>query len=172
MTEIVFTAENEAATDLLGQAVAAAVASGTTIALHGTLGAGKTRFTQALAAAFGIDRRDVLSPTFVLGQHYHGQRTLHHFDLYRLRDEDEFLNLGPEEYFESDGITLVEWGNKFPSALPSDRIEIEIEIVGNEARLFHIRALGPRSEACLTELHRILSAGEAVNRSAEDRGRT
>ena len=69
-------------------------------------GRAKTRLVQAIAEACGIDRREVVSPTFVLIQEHHGRRTIYHVDAYRLRDEDEFLALGPEEYFESDGLTL------------------------------------------------------------------
>lgn len=159
MNELLITAANEADTELLGQALAQAAEPGTTIALIGTLGAGKTRLTQAVAAALGIDRRDVLSPTFVLGQHYHGWRTLHHFDLYRLKDDDEFLNLGPEEYFESDGLTFVEWGDKFPACLPPDRVEISIRVTSEQGREFQILGLGPRSVACVERLReRLLSS--------------
>jgi tRNA threonylcarbamoyladenosine biosynthesis protein TsaE len=145
----VFSAADEAATDRLGELLAKHLPPGMTVALSGTLGAGKTRLVQAIAAGLGIDRQDVLSPTFVLGQHYHGRRTLHHFDLYRLKDEDEFLELGPEEYFESDGITLVEWAERFPRVLPEDRLEIEIRVTGETTREFKIRATGEKSTTTL-----------------------
>ncbi len=147
--ECVFVAEDEAATDRLGVILAEHLPPGVTVALSGTLGAGKTRLVQAIAAGLGIDRADVLSPTFVLGQHYHGRRTLHHFDLYRLKDEDEFLELGPEEYFESDGITLVEWAERFPRVLPEDRLEIVIRVTGETAREFRMSATGPQSHQTL-----------------------
>ena len=148
----VFIAADEVATDKLGQVLAQHLPPGTTIALSGTLGAGKTRLVQAIAAGLCIDRSEVLSPTFVLGQHYHGRRTLHHFDLYRLKDEDEFLELGPEEYFESDGITLIEWAERFPSILPEDRLEITIRVTGETAREFSVRGTGPRSNLIVREL--------------------
>ena len=89
MNELVFDAASEEDTDRFGAAVAAAVAPGTTIALCGTLGAGKTRLTQAIAAAYGVPREEVVSPTFVLCQQYRGTRTIQHLDAYRLHDEDE-----------------------------------------------------------------------------------
>lgn len=150
--EFVFSAADEAATDRLGELLAEHLPPGMTVALSGTLGAGKTRLVQAIAAGLGIDRSDVLSPTFVLGQHYHGCRTLHHFDLYRLKDEDEFLELGPEEYFESDGITLVEWAERFPNVLPEDRLEIEIRVTGETSRAFHLRATGAQCRQTLQEI--------------------
>ncbi|MEN6556898.1 MAG: tRNA (adenosine(37)-N6)-threonylcarbamoyltransferase complex ATPase subunit type 1 TsaE, partial [Thermoguttaceae bacterium] len=95
-----FDAVEESDTARLGAALAEVLPNGTTVALCGTLGAGKTRLVQALAEASGVERRQVLSPTFVLIQEYHGRRSLYHIDAYRLRDADEFLALGPEEYFD------------------------------------------------------------------------
>ena len=59
-------------------------------------------------------------------------------------DEDEFLELGPDEYFESDGLTLVEWADRVENCLPAERIEIHIEVTGAESRRFEIKALGTR----------------------------
>ena len=84
------------------------------MALCGTLGAGKTRLVQAIADAVGIDRRNVTSPTFVLVQEYRPPGRLSLRRLSRSRQE-EFWELGPEEYFEGDGLMLVEW---------ADRVEI------------------------------------------------
>jgi tRNA threonylcarbamoyladenosine biosynthesis protein TsaE len=122
------------------------------VALCGTLGAGKTRLVQAIAEASGVDRRDVLSPTFVLIQEYHGRRPIYHIDAYRLRDDDEFLALGPEEYFESDGLVLVEWANRIERCMPRDRIEIHIDVVGPQSRRFEIAAVGERYAATLQQL--------------------
>ena len=94
MTQFVFDAASEADTDRLGAALAGVLPPGTTIALNGTLGAGKTRLVQAIAAACGIDRQDVVSPTFVLCQRYQGDRMIYHLDAYRLHDDDEFRELG------------------------------------------------------------------------------
>ena len=67
------------------------------------------------------------SPTFVLIQSYtYGMRPIHHFDVYRLKDEDEFLELGPEEYFDSNGLTFIEWAEKVESCLPDHRVEITL----------------------------------------------
>jgi tRNA threonylcarbamoyladenosine biosynthesis protein TsaE len=147
-----FVAVSEADTDRLGAALATALPPGTTIALSGTLGAGKTRLVQAIAAACGIDREDVVSPTFVLCQRYQGDRTIYHFDAYRLKDDDEFRELGPEEFFESDGMTIIEWGDKVADCLPEERIEIEIEVTGTTARRFVVNGVGPRYAAVVQEL--------------------
>lgn len=144
MDECVFLAADEQATWQLGEVLAGVLPAGTTVALIGTLGAGKTRLVQAIARGFGIDPGTVVSPTFVLCQEYYGSRTVYHMDAYRLRDDDEFLQLGPEEYFESDGITLVEWADRVIDCLPPDRIEIRIEVVGDSSRRFHLAARGSR----------------------------
>ena len=99
---------------------------------------------QAIAESLGIDRQDVVSPTFVLVHEHRGRRLLYHIDAYRLRDEDEFLALGPEEYFESDGLVLIEWADRVAGCLPKDRVEIRIEVTGPHARRFEVLPIGPR----------------------------
>ncbi|HEX4149117.1 MAG TPA: tRNA (adenosine(37)-N6)-threonylcarbamoyltransferase complex ATPase subunit type 1 TsaE, partial [Pirellulales bacterium] len=98
-----YRAVDEASTGRLAAALAAVLPASATIGLNGPLGAGKTRFVQLLAAAAAMDPSTVTSPTFVLVQHYPGERPIYHFDAYRLRDLDEFRELGPEEYFHSPG---------------------------------------------------------------------
>ena len=152
MAAFIFKADDEAATTALGHALADALPPGTTVALCGTLGAGKTRLVQAIAEGLGVNRREVVSPTFVLIQEHHGRRTIYHIDAYRLRDDDEFQQLGPDEYFESDGLVLIEWADRVESSLPRDYIEIRIEVTGIESRRFEIRAMGRRYEEVLLRL--------------------
>jgi tRNA threonylcarbamoyladenosine biosynthesis protein TsaE len=156
MTSFEYLADDETSTATLGAALATALPAGTTIALIGTLGAGKTRLVQAIAAGLGIDPRDVVSPTFVLGQEYEGSRKLFHFDAYRLRDEAEFLDLGPDEYFESDGLVLIEWADRVRNCLPSERVEVEVTVTGATTRRFEIRAIGERYEQALEQLRELL----------------
>ena len=148
----VFNAANEAATTALGHVLAEVLPPGTTVALCGTLGAGKTRLVQAIAEGLGINRRDVVSPTFVLIQEHHGRRKIYHIDAYRLRNDDEFQQLGPDEYFESHGLVLIEWADRIQRSLPRDYIEISITVTGAESRRFEIRAVGPRHEEVLRQL--------------------
>ena len=131
---------------------AAALPAGTTIALCGTLGAGKTRLVQAIAAAYGVPREDIVSPTFVLAQQYQGSRTINHLDAYRVRDEDEFLELGVEELFETDAITIIEWADRISSVLPDEYLRIDIEVTGPTARRFVVQSHGPRYEPVITAL--------------------
>lgn len=152
MNELVFDAADEGATDRLGAALATVLPPGTTVALSGTLGAGKTRLVQAIAAGLGVAREEVVSPTFVLCQRYDGGRTIHHLDAYRLRDEDEFRELGVEELFDSGGLVIVEWADRVAACLPDERIEIEIQVTGATQRRFTIRAVGERYQAGLEQL--------------------
>jgi tRNA threonylcarbamoyladenosine biosynthesis protein TsaE len=149
---LLFQSNREADTARLGAALADHLPKGSVVALVGTLGAGKTRLVQAVAEHCGIDRRHVVSPTFVLIHEYPGDRMLYHIDAYRLKDEDEFLELGPEEYFESDGITLIEWADRVEDCLPRERLEIHIEVTGTESRKFRLTARGAQYEAMLVEL--------------------
>ncbi len=158
MTEFVFDADNETATDRLGAALAAALLPGTTIALLGTLGAGKTRLVQAIAAASGVPREDVVSPTFVLCQQYAGSRSINHLDAYRLLDEDEFRELGAEELFASQAVTIIEWADRIADALPDDYIQIEIVVTGPTSRQFTIRTVGVQYTSIIAELARFASA--------------
>jgi len=156
MSECVFQAEDEAATASLGKVLAETLPEGTTVALIGDLGAGKTRLVQAIAAALDIPAGEVVSPSFLLIQEYHGRRALFHIDAFRLRSEEEFLALGPEEYFASPGITVVEWADRVAGSLPPEHLEIRIAIISPRARRFQIRAIGRRFDTVVEQLGRAL----------------
>jgi len=146
--------DSERQTDVLGPILAATLPDGAVVALLGTLGAGKTRLVQAVAAASGVPRDEVGSPTFVLVREYEGDRPIFHFDAYRLRDSDEFLELGPDEYFESDGLSFVEWADKVEDATPEDRLEIVVEPIDATSRRFLVTSRGefaPDFETVLIE---------------------
>lgn len=135
--EISWYSHSELETDALGALLSEVLPSGSVVALCGTLGAGKTRLVQAVARACGVPDGSVTSPTFVLIQEYHeGVRPIFHFDAYRLKDEDEFQELGPEEYFESSGVTFVEWADRVKGSLPPRCLKILIEQTGPEQRRF------------------------------------
>ena len=94
----------------------------------------------------------MVSPTFVLMQEYHGRRTIYHIDAYRLRDDDEFQQLGPDEYFESDGLVLIEWADRVEHSLPREYVEICVEVTDPQSRRFTIRSVGQRHEEALRRL--------------------
>ena len=141
MSDLQFLSSSEEETDRLGGLLAEVLPPGTVVALLGTLGAAKTRLVQGVVAALGHPREDVTSPTFVLLNEYLGGKLpVYHFDVYRLSDEDEFQELGPEEYFEGAGLTFVEWADRVEQFLPPDYLEIRIEVLGETERGFTIRA--------------------------------
>lgn len=101
-----------------GHTVAATLRRGDVLALCGDLGAGKTHFVKGLATGLGA-RDGVTSPTFTLIHEYpDGRLPLFHFDFYRLEDEDDALKIGLDEYLEGDGVSVIEWAEKFPAILP------------------------------------------------------
>ncbi|TWU20855.1 tRNA (adenosine(37)-N6)-threonylcarbamoyltransferase complex ATPase subunit type 1 TsaE [Bythopirellula polymerisocia] len=153
MTEFRFLAQDESDTDRLGKHLAEVLPPGCVIALNGTLGAGKTRLVQAVAAGMGIPREAVTSPTFVLVNEYVGGRLpIYHFDTYRLCDEDEFIELGPEEYFSGRGITFVEWAERFETCLPAERVTVHIEVLGASEREFAVSANSASLNSIVDEL--------------------
>jgi tRNA threonylcarbamoyladenosine biosynthesis protein TsaE len=133
----VFVAGNVSDTVRAGQAIAAAAEPRTVIGLTGTLGAGKTLLVQAVAEGLGIDRRTVVSPTFSLVQSYAGRIPLVHIDAWRIRDDDEFIELGLDEMLESDSLIMIEWAEKFAILLPDHRLGITVEILNDDSRQLH-----------------------------------
>ena len=146
-----FHAETENDTERLGRALAKAVPHGV-VALNGPLGAGKTRLVQAAAVASGVDRHDVVSPTFVLVREYRGSRPIYHLDAYRLRDDDEFLELGADEYFGPPNLVFVEWAGRVERCLPRDRIEITIDVLGDQQRAFTVVGYGTEAADAVERL--------------------
>lgn len=146
MTSQLIDIESETAMATLGARLADALTPGAVVSLIGPLGAGKTRLVQAVAAAFGSSD-EVTSPTFVLVNEYGGGRMpVYHFDAYRLRDDDEFLELGPEEYFEGrapagPGATFVEWADRVERCMPPDAVTIRIEVLDGERRRVELSGL-------------------------------
>lgn len=111
------------------------------ITLEGDLGAGKTTFTKGLAKGLGITRT-VSSPTFTIIKEYKGRLPLYHMDVYRV--EDSFEDLGFDEYFEGDGVTVVEWAKLIEEQLPKDRLEIKLFHEGDLNRRIELEPIGKR----------------------------
>jgi tRNA threonylcarbamoyladenosine biosynthesis protein TsaE len=134
--ETVINVSNLSETEQVGKILAENLPDGSVVALIGTLGAGKTRLVQAIAECSGVESGVVASPTFVLLHEYEGSRPIYHFDAYRLATEQEFRLLAPDDYFEGNGLTFIEWADKFPNVLPQNYLEIKINIVNDSARQF------------------------------------
>jgi tRNA threonylcarbamoyladenosine biosynthesis protein TsaE len=126
---------------------------GSVIALVGPLGAGKTHLVRAIAEGLGIrDSRVVNSPTFVLIQEYSARLPIYHFDAYRLNNEQEFFDLGIQEYFAGDGVCLVEWADRVPGCLPEELLWVRIEVTGEQSRRISMEGWGDRYADLVNQL--------------------
>ena len=127
MEEKIIYMKNEAEVIEFGNKIGREAKAGTVIALTGDLGAGKTTLTKSIAVGLGID--DVItSPTFNIVKEYDtGRLPLYHFDVYRIGDVDEMYELGYEEYFYGEGVSVVEWADLIEDIMPEDTVRIHIE---------------------------------------------
>lgn len=135
-------------TERLGEKLAAAALPGSLYTLDGELGVGKTALTRGIARGLGIGE-EICSPTFTIVQVYEeGRMPLYHFDVYRIGDPEEMEEIGYEDYFYGNGLTMIEWANRIEELLPESYLRITIaknlekgfdyrhimvEPVGNEA---------------------------------------
>ncbi|HXA07619.1 MAG TPA: tRNA (adenosine(37)-N6)-threonylcarbamoyltransferase complex ATPase subunit type 1 TsaE [Bryobacteraceae bacterium] len=123
-----FKTASEEETIALGEKLAHQLPRHAAVLLIGNLGAGKTTLAKGIAKGLGAaDPDQVSSPTFTLIHEYGNLRKIYHVDLYRLDRVGEVAALGLDELFEKDSVVLVEWGERFPQIMPSERIEIRIE---------------------------------------------
>lgn len=143
-----FISHSEKDTKVFAEKLATLLHPGDVLTLEGDLGAGKTTFTKGLAKGLGIER-NVNSPTFTLIKEYKGNYPLYHMDVYRLEDDED---LGFEEYFQSDGITVIEWASRIATQLPPELLELNIKKTGEESRLIQCIPKGERFEALCKEL--------------------
>lgn len=123
----------------VAEAVIHALGRRTVVALRGEMGAGKTTLIREIAAQLGATDT-VTSPTFALVNQYKGSgnRTIYHFDFYRIEELREAYDLGYEEYFYSGDICLVEWPEKIEPLLPENTIQVRITVDSATARTFEI----------------------------------
>jgi len=115
----------------VGMHLAELLRPGDILCLSGELGAGKTKFAQGIAAGLGVSE-PVISPTFVLIREYAGRLPFYHMDAYRLSGPNDLVDLGYEEYFYGDGVTLLEWADRMKDILPGGRLDIKIDKCFND----------------------------------------
>jgi len=134
-----------AGTEALGRRLGRLLFPGAVVALIGPLGAGKTHFVRAIAEGLDIPNpRVVNSPTFVLCQEYDARLPIAHFDAYRLRNATDFAELGVMEFFENEGVVLIEWADRVEAALPVEHLRVTIEPSGETRRRFTFDGVGDR----------------------------
>jgi tRNA threonylcarbamoyladenosine biosynthesis protein TsaE len=119
--------------------------------LVGKLGAGKTCLTQGIARGLGI-KEYAASPSFVVVRELYGRLPLYHMDFYRLDNLEEIAELGLDDYFYGQGVSVVEWAEKGISLLPPEHLLIEMSYVSDTGRRLKLKARGKRYRQLVAEL--------------------
>lgn len=139
----------EVDTKILAKKLASLLEPRSIVTITGDLGVGKTIFTKGLGEGLGV-KRTINSPTFTIVKSYRGDINLHHIDAYRLEHSDE--DIGFDEYFFDDAITVVEWPQFIETYLPADRLELVLERLSDEERLLTMKPRGLFYEKVCKEL--------------------
>ena len=135
-----FISNSSGETEAFGRQFAATLKAGDVLALVGELGSGKTQFVKGLAAGLG-SRTPATSPTFTLIHEYAGGcLPINHFDFFRIEDSHSAERLGLDDYFFGDGVSVIEWADRFPDLIPTNarwisfetKSEIQRAITANE----------------------------------------
>jgi len=134
-----FISNSPAETEAIGRRLAEDVGAGSALALTGDLGSGKTVFVKGLVVGLGSST-DVTSPTFTILHEYRGGRvTVYHFDFFRLEDRQSVARLGLDDYFFGDGVSVIEWADRFPEFIPEQARWILFEIKSQNQRAIIIQ---------------------------------
>ena len=129
-----FTSNSPAETQAIGRQLAQEIGIGSVLALKGDLGSGKTMFVKGLVAGLG-SRADVTSPTFTIVHEYRlGRMPVYHFDFFRLENPEPVARLGLDDYFFGDGVSVIEWADRFPELIPQQARWILFEIKSENQR--------------------------------------
>lgn len=148
MTRRTRSAEETAA---LGVEIAGRLRPPSVVMLIGDLGTGKTTLAKGIVEGLGAaPADDVLSPTFSLIHEYEGHPKVYHLDLYRLDTVPELETLGLEDIWEQEAIVIIEWGERFESQMPGNRVEIHLEHGRDDSRIIQLHeaaGLFDRSQA-------------------------
>jgi tRNA threonylcarbamoyladenosine biosynthesis protein TsaE len=130
-----FISNSPAETEAIARQIAEDLVAASVLALTGELGSGKTSFTQGLVAGLQSDAM-VTSPTFTIVHEYHGGRLpVYHFDFFRLENRESAMRLGLEDYFFGDGVSVIEWADRFPDLIPEQARWISLEIKSERQRM-------------------------------------
>jgi tRNA threonylcarbamoyladenosine biosynthesis protein TsaE len=142
---VVVQTKSSAETIRIGKSIGSRLLPGDVVALMGELGAGKTQLIKGIATGVGVGKPTYISsPSFTLINEYPGRIPFYHIDLFRLGWEKEAEELGLEDYFQSEGITVIEWADKIPSLLPKEMLLIHIVYTGKNKRFLEITGKGKR----------------------------
>ena len=135
-----FISNSPAETEAIGRQIAVTdVGAGSVFALKGELGSGKTLFTKGLVAGLGSEAT-VTSPTFTIVHEYSGGRLpVYHFDFFRLEDRQSVARLGLDDYFFGDGVSVIEWADRFPEFIPEQARWIWFQIKSENSRAISLK---------------------------------
>ena len=148
--QLVVSSKSAEQTLLWGEYVGALLGKVDVVALIGELGAGKTTLTQGIAHGAGVHAQCyITSPTFTIINEYMGRMPVYHFDFYRIDTPSEVEDLGLEEYFQKDGVALIEWAEKIVTLLPDDYVRIALEYIDQNVRKMRVQGLGVHSQELL-----------------------
>ena len=129
-----FISNSPAETEAIGRQLAEEIGVGSVLAFKGDLGSGKTVFVKGLVAGMG-SRADVTSPTFTIVHEYRGGGLpVYHFDFFRLENRESVTQLGLDDYFFGDGVSVIEWADRFPELIPKQASWILFEIKSENQR--------------------------------------
>ena len=142
MDEYKLTMHDERDTIALAQNIESEKFPNMVICLYGDLGSGKTVFTKGFAGAMGID--EITSPTFTIIKEYTGELPLYHMDVYRL--EKDIESTGLLDYFDKDGVVIIEWADLIKDYLPEERLDIFFKIMEEEKRVMKFVPHGQKYE--------------------------
>jgi tRNA threonylcarbamoyladenosine biosynthesis protein TsaE len=150
---VVISSKSASETVQIGKTIGSLLQPGDVVALVGELGAGKTQLVKGLAGGVGVGKTTYIpSPSFTLINEYLGRIPFFHIDLFRLEQEKDAEELGLEDYFQSGGITVIEWADKIPSLLPEEILWIDIHYTGEKTRSLEISGKGTRYHKLVEEL--------------------
>lgn len=151
MNSLELTTRSPEQTQQFGTRLGKIARPGDVILLVGKLGAGKTCLTQGIAWGLGIDDY-AASPSFVLVRELYGRLPLYHIDFYRLENLAEIAELGLDEYFYGQGVSVVEWAEKALSLLPPENLLIEMEYISDNERRLELKPSGKRYREMVAQL--------------------
>lgn len=139
-----YTSRNETDTLEIAQNIESEKFPNMVICLIGELGSGKTMFVKGFAQALGLEE-NITSPTFTLVKEYlNGEMPLYHMDVYRMEGSTE--NIGIEDYFTKNGVTIIEWSDMITDLLPDERLEIKFKVIDENTRILYFKPFGKQYE--------------------------
>jgi tRNA threonylcarbamoyladenosine biosynthesis protein TsaE len=136
-----------------GRRLGRCIQSPLVIALYGDLGSGKTVFVQGLADGLEVPAPHyVTSPTYTLINEYVGRLPLHHVDLYRLENPDDWADIGLPDILGGDGVVAIEWADRLAGDLPPDYLRVQLSFITSESRTLSLEGIGDNASRLVRDL--------------------